>query len=341
MLGGLQPASPVSVSPGAFRGPWPLSSGLVGPLLVVVAGLVVLGGGIVVLRSFGPGYRVGRLLAATPIVSIELAERFAAAGTARYVRVDGRLDSPDDFPDENDRPLVFRRRRLEVRREEGWTVVEEDVQVVPFEIRDGLAAMQIDVAALGAEPDALVVLPRESAGSAADAPERVPAGTPPTTPVRYRVEQISAVEHASVLGVPERRVDGSTVMTAGLGRPLIVSTLEPTEAMQLLAGGRRVRPIVAMALLAGGISLIVIGLLWAVAGVLASAVAPAVAFAASPEASGVTGGDTRSAGEGPGLVGSPLVAIAIVALIGLGSAIVSYAYVRLTARRAGGGRDEG
>ncbi len=198
--------------------------------------------------------------------------------------------------------------------------------------------MAIDVAALGAEPGALVVLPREAAGTAADAPERVPPGTPPTTPVRYRVEQVSAVEHASVLGVPVRADGGSTVMTAGLGRPLILSTLEPTEAMQLLAGGRRGGPIAAMALLAAGIGLIAGGLLWAVAGSIASAIVPAIALAASPEATPVTGGDTRSAGEGPGLVGTPLVAIGIVVLIGLVSALASYAYVRITATRSNGTR---
>ncbi len=309
-----------------------------GPLLVIVTGLVALGGGIVVLRSFGPGYRVGRLLAATPVVTIETAEGLAATGTMRYVRLDGRLDSPDDFPDDNDRPLVYRRRRLELRRDDGWTVVEEDVQVVPFEVREGLGVVPIDVTALGAEPDTLVVLPRESAGTAADIPDRVPAGTAPTTPVRYRVEQISAVEHATVLGVPVRRDDGSTVLTAGLGRPLILSTLEPTEAMQLLAGGRRGRPIVAMALLAAGIGLVVSGLLWAVAGTVGSVIAPTIAFAASPEASPVTGGDTRSAGEGPGLVGTPLVAIGIVVLIGVTSAVASYAYVRMTAARPDGPR---
>ncbi len=304
------------------------------PLLVVVIGLVALGGGGAVLRSFGSGYRVGRLLAVTPTVSIETAEGYAAAGTRRYIRVDGRLDGPDDFPDENERPLVYRRRRLESQRDGRWTVIDEDVQAVPFEVREGLGALGVDIDRLGAERDALVVLPRESIGTAADAAGRVPTGTPPATPVRYRVEQVSAVEHASVLGVPERRADGTTMLTAGLGRPLILSTLEPTEAMQLLAGGRRGRPILAMALLGLGIGLIAIGLAWALASAVIATVGPAVALAASPDASAAAGGDTRSVGEGPGLVGSPLMAIAIVGVIALVSALATYAYVRLTARRA-------
>ena len=165
----------------------PLSSGLVGPLIVVVAGLVALGGGSLILRSFGSGYRVGRLLASTPAATIEEAENLAAAGTRRYVRVDGRLDSADDFPDEHDRPLVYRRRRLEAQRAGGWSLIDEQVEVVPFEIREGLASIAVDGAAL---VEGLVVLPRESVGTAADAPDRVPDGLPPSTPLRYRVEQV-------------------------------------------------------------------------------------------------------------------------------------------------------
>jgi hypothetical protein len=309
----------------------PVSSRLVGPLIVVVAGLVALGGGSLILRSFGPGYRVGRLLASTPAATIEEAETLAATETRRYIRVEGRLDSAEDFPDEHDRPLVYRRRRLEVQRAGRWTVIHEDVEVVPFEVRDGLAALAVDGARLG---DGLVVLPRESVGTAADAPDRVPSDLPPTTPLRFRVEQVSAIEHATVLGVPERRPDGTTALTAGLGRPLILSTLEPTEAMQLLAGGRRSRPLAALALLAAGLGLLAVGLAWAVVGAFVAMVTPTIILAASHSPTPGTGGDTRSVGEGPGLVGSPLVAIGIVVAIAALSVVASLIYVRATARRA-------
>lgn len=302
-----------------------------GPLIVVVAGLVALGGGALVLRSFGPGYRVGRLLASTPLATIEEAETLSAVGTRRYVRVDGRIDSSEDFPDEHERPLVYRRRRLEAQRAGRWTVIDQEVQLVPFELRAGLAALAVDGASLG---DGLVVLPRESVGTAADAPGRVPAELPPATPLRYRVEQVSAVEHATVLGVPERRSDGTTVLTAGLGRPLILSTLETTEAMQLLAGGRRGRPLAALALLAAGLGLLAAGLAWAVVAALAAMVVPGAVWAATPSPTPGTGGDTRSVGEGPGLVGSPLMAVGIVVAIAVVSVAASLIYVRATARRA-------
>jgi len=61
---------------------------------------------------------------------------------------------------------------------------------------------------------------------------------------------------------------------------------------------------------------------------------PAVVLAASPAPTG-PGGDTRSAGEGPGLVGEPLAAIALVVAIALVSILATLAYVRLTTGRSG------
>ena len=300
------------------------------PLVLALAGVVAFGGGVLVLRSFGPGYRVGRLLASTPRATIEQAEAFAKAGRARYVRIDGRLDSAEDFPDEHARPLVYRRRRLELGDRPGrWTAIEDDVQVVPFEVREGLAAIAVDGAALG---EGLVVLPRESVGTAADAPDRVPSGTPPATPLRLRIEQVSAVEHATVIGVPGIGPSGTIVLGPGLGRPLILSTLEPAEAMQLLAGGRRARPAAALGLVAGGLALLALAILWAVLGSLAPGL-PATA-GGGPSQSPGPGGDTRSAGEGPGLVGAPLVAVGLVVLIAIVTIAATLIYIRLTSGRA-------
>ena len=57
------------------------------------------------------------------------------------------------------------------------------------------------------------------------------------------------------------------------------------------------------------------------------------AFAATPVPTTVAGGDPRSAGEGPGLVGTPVVAIALVFGLGIAAAAVTLAYVRLTGGR--------
>ena len=62
--------------------------------------------------------------------------------------------------------------------------------------------------------------------------------------------------------------------------------------------------------------------------------AAASVIAAEPAASPGTGGDPRSPGQGPGLVGDPLFAIGAVVLIALTSVVVTLAYVRLTSSRS-------
>ena len=57
------------------------------------------------------------------------------------------------------------------------------------------------------------------------------------------------------------------------------------------------------------------------------------ALAASPSPSAAIGGDPRSSGQGPGLVGDPLLAIGLMLAIGLGAALLTILYVRLTGGR--------
>jgi hypothetical protein len=228
------------------------------PLLLVLAGLVALASGVAVLRTFGPRYRVGRLLATTPRVSVEQARAIAAAGRQRYVRVDGRIDSEENFEDTQHRPLVFRRTRLEARRGTRWQAFEDRRERVAFQVNEGLSSIGVDDAALDA---GLVVVPRESVGVASDLGDRRPGKLPGSTRVRARIEQVSSVEHALVLGVPIV-AEGGPRMTAGLGRPLVLTTLEPAEAMRVLAGGGTARPRFAAALLGGGVVLAAAGVAW-------------------------------------------------------------------------------
>ena len=296
------------------------------PLVLIGGGLAALAVGVVVLRRFGPRYRVGRLLAATPVVSIAEA-RSLADGSARYVAVAGRIDAEETFEDDAHTPLVFRRARIQVADGRDWRTVDEHREVLAFEVNEGLDTIAIDTDALDT---GLVVVPRESVGRAADIPDRVPADTPPDQRVRLRVEQVSAVEHAIVLGVPSADpADPALIrMTAGLGRPLIVTTLERPEAMRVLAGGGRREPLVAALALGGGLVLLSLGLLW---GLLAAWTG--TALAASPSPTAASGGDPRSSGQGPGLVGDPLMAIAIVISVGLIAVLVTTVYVRLTGGR--------
>jgi hypothetical protein len=57
------------------------------------------------------------------------------------------------------------------------------------------------------------------------------------------------------------------------------------------------------------------------------------ALAASPGPTAASGGDPRSSGQGPGLVGDPAFALLAVVAIGLGTVLATLIYVRLTARR--------
>jgi len=293
------------------------------PLWLVGLGVVVCLMAGILLRRMGPGFRIGRLLAGAPEVTVDEVAT-AAAGGQPYVRVHGRIASDEEFPDEVDRPLVYRRRRLELATEPSgrrWRTIEDEVTAVPFGLEERNAFVAVDAARLDA---GLTVIVRESVGTAADAPDRVPPGTPSTMPLRHRVHQVSAVEQAFVAGMPRIGEDGLPVLTAGGGRPLILTTLELPEAMRLLAAGHRRTVVVATLLLALGLGLAALGIVLAVTLLIAPAT-----MAASPDPSPLIGGDTRSGGEGAGLAGQPLLALAAVLILGLLTAGVATAYVRL------------
>jgi len=295
------------------------------PLFLVLLGIGALVVGFVILRSFGPRFRVGRLLASTPLVSVAEA-RTLASGSPRYVAIRGRIDAEDEFEDDAHRPLVLRRARIQLRLGgSAWATVDEHREVVDFAVREGLDEIAIDHAALDT---GLIVVPRESVGTAADAPDRVPDGTAPTTPMRLLVEQVSSVEHATVLGVPTAGPAPDRVrMTAGLGRPLVLTTLENDEAMRILAQAGPRRPLVAALVFAIGLASVTLGLVWALLGAVT-----VTALAASPSPA-AGGGDPRSSGQGPGLVGDPLAALAIMLAIGLAAVVLTLVYVRLTGGR--------
>jgi hypothetical protein len=67
---------------------------------------------------------------------------------------------------------------------------------------------------------------------------------------------------------------------------------------------------------------------------LIAAAATALAADPSPSPGGDAGGDTRSPGEGPGLVGSPLFAIGGVLVVALASIGLAQAYLRATPDRS-------
>lgn len=215
-----------------------------------IAGLVLAA---LALRAIGPAYRVARLLAATREVSLGEAAAMAADGGQRYVRIVGRVSSDEEFPDEQDRPLVYRHTRIEISDGRGgWRTVSDEREAVPFGIESRSDFVAVDALALDL---GLVVLPRESVGLATDLPAGLANGLDPRSTARLVIRQISAVEHATVAGMPVIDPDGAPTMTAGLGRPLILSTLEAPAAMRVLAYGKRGLVLAATGLLIASLGL--------------------------------------------------------------------------------------
>jgi hypothetical protein len=294
--------------------------------------VLALGVAVAILRSFGPGYRVGRLLAVVPQIAIGEAVALAERGEVRYVRVDGRIDSEEEFEDDAHRPLVLRRTTIQWQasgRNGAWrAVADPDVELAPFVLREGLDEIDVDAGALG---DGLVVVPRVSVGTVSDLGANAPDGAPAGAAARLLVEQVSSVEHATVLGVPARGADGRPVIGPGLGRPLILTTLERDEAMRVLTGGASRRSRVAIASLAVGAGLIAAAALWWILdGLIGGGVA--AALGASPDPTLLPGTDIRSGGAA-GFVGDPLLAILGVVALGLGSLVATLAWIRLTGGR--------
>jgi hypothetical protein len=157
------------------------------------------------------------------------------------------------------------------------------------------------------------------------------AGVAPETPVRLTIEQLSAVEHVSACGRPELR-DGDPVLTAGLGRPLVVTALDRPAAMRLLASGARRRVAAAAMLIGAGLMLVALAVGVAV---LATALAPsALAASPSPEPSPVIGVPTDPrAGGGAPLVGAPGLAFLVVVGAGVLAALVTLFYIRVIGAR--------
>jgi hypothetical protein len=231
----------------------------VSPVVPLVIGLISLAIGFFIRPSLGPRYRVGLLLASSPRVSIAEAKAMAG-GPPRYVQVSGRVDSETDFEDDAHRPLVFRRTRLQRKSGSTWIDIDDRRERVPFELREGLDSIALDDRELDA---GLVVVVRESVGTAEDVADRVPAGIDPRTPIRLRVEQVSSVEHAIAVGVPRLEEDGTATLSAGLGRPLILATMDRADALRVVADGRPAQPVLLAASLIGGAVLVAVGLVWA------------------------------------------------------------------------------
>lgn len=235
-------------------------------LVIVFAGLCSAVVGWALLRH-GSGWRIGRLLSAAPQHSLSEAADMAARGREAYIRLHGRIDSEEEFLGDDAKPIVFRRRRLQRRGGQGagrasWHTFDDERQAVPFGLSERGERVLIDVDALG---DGLVVVPRMSTGVAADLFPEAAGGPlpemPADTPVVLRLEQVSAVDHGTACGVPRLTASGQTILGPGLGRPLILTTLDLDEAMRVLGSARRSSLLTAAGLLLLAPVAVAVGLL--------------------------------------------------------------------------------
>ena len=124
----------MKVTPGLLLRATGLAPDVIAGLALAIAGIASIGVAEILARR-SPGQRIGRTLAAARDVSIDEAVRIAESGEQRYVRVHGRISSDEEFPDEHDRPLVFRRKRIDLRKPDGrWQTSSSETEGVPFGI---------------------------------------------------------------------------------------------------------------------------------------------------------------------------------------------------------------
>ena len=208
------------------------------PLSLVLVGGLVLAAGWLLMRRLGPGGRIGRILAVTPVVPVAEARELAGAGPGRYVGVLGRIDAEEPFEDDAHRPLVLRRTRLELQRGSRWEAFEDDRQVVPFEISEGLDRIAVDGAALDTASSSSQ---RESRGPRPTSPTASPRTSPATRPPACASSSCRRRPRPRVLGVPCSTPPAGRCCGPAWGGRCRVHDLERDEAMRLLAEGHRGR----------------------------------------------------------------------------------------------------
>ena len=294
--------------------------------LLVPIGAALAAIGLLLSRRTDTRTRIGQLLAGLAPLSPSEALRVAAArnGSVPYLAIKGSIDAAEIFEDEHHRPLVFRRERVSVADGAGWRVIDEAVRRLPFVVSDPSSAIEIDVDGLA---EGLIVVERRWEGSVAElhaagrdyqSSETASlvaalATSDPGRRARVGLEQISSLDRAIAAGALN---DGR--LGAGSGRPLVVTTLERSEALRLLGGEGGSGLMRSTAILA----LITFGVLLLLSGVALTLAAPALgadAGAPSPTPTPESG-DARNGGlsVGPGgllgLVVSFFVPLALAAL---------------------------
>lgn len=313
--------------------------------------LVALGAALILLgawstRRGGMRARAARLLASlSPLTPTEVLQLGTRLSGDRYIAVRGGIDAEEVFEDENHRPLVYRRERVLLFEGGVWREIDRAVRTLPFSVSDANGSIAIDADALA---EGLIVVVRQWEGSAAElhAAQReyavatarnlvsAIAASDPNRPARVALEQISTVDSAIVVGALR---DGR--LTAAGSRPLVLTTLERTEALRLLGAGERnalATSLGGLLSIGAGVALIVLALITlAAGGVAASMVSAGTVAAADASPTPIApGGDARNGGAaaGPGGLAGLLAALALPLVVGAIAAAATLVAVRLRER---------
>ncbi|MDQ2933488.1 MAG: hypothetical protein M3R49_00650 [Chloroflexota bacterium] len=246
----------------------------VGPLpapVLVLAGLLLIGMGVGLVRTSGAHMGIGRRLGGAREVRVgDLVD--AAELPTRPVRVAGRVRCADPLRTAEEERLVAFHRDVEVKLpRDGWRSIERLRETRSFELWDHAGWLSIDPAQ-AREP--LIVIPHVWSGSPEglqephrSAIERLSARGDRPREARSTSRQLSVTDRLLVLARAHRAEDGQVVLRPPAGG-YVISALALDDAMRLLGGSHR--PILGMGVLgiALGASLLAAGLLAGVAGAL-------------------------------------------------------------------------
>lgn len=228
--------------------------------VMVVAGILLAGASLVVLRSVEARPGTARRLAGPPEVRVgrlldgELPER--------PVRVSGRIRCTDPLEAPDGERLVAFHRDVEVRAAGAWRTIERIRETRSFQLWDHDGSLAVDPAR-AAEP--LITIPKVWRGS----PDRLQGAHASglaalvarhgrATEARAVTRTINVTDRLLIVARPARAADGTTRLDPP-GEGFLVTNLALDDAMRLLAGQHRRAAAGAVVGLGLGVSLCAVG----------------------------------------------------------------------------------
>ena len=246
------------------------------PLLLALLGLVLLTGGLALVRTSGARPGMARRLAGARQIGVgELLDLTPGDPLPqRPVRVVGRIRCADPIVTGQDDRLVAFHRDVEVALPTGgWRSIERLRETRSFELWDHDGSLTVDPAA-AAEP--LVVLPHVWTGSAdeldvsyAPALARLAAEHDSPHDARATTRMVSVIDRLLVLAAVRRDADGRVTLAPPPGG-YVVTSLELDDAMRLLGGPQPRRMLAGIAAMAASVPLLAAAMLLAIVRALGS-----------------------------------------------------------------------